>query len=196
MRELTHLVSSSSVGRAHLHGSRSPSPVPSPVASPRSILASTSPAASPPRRPTGLRVSINETRLGDVYQSPPVLAHSRSTRLSAVAQLQPTASRALELPTASRATLSSLRTFLGSPPRVGLRVRPEQHVSQLASLADDESDSFTSDSSEDERILRSPAGRHQLFMQIPGEAVKATSPAPLTAAASQRLDRSLHRLDL
>ena len=149
MRELSHLVSSSSVARAHLHGPRSPSPAASGRmggALPRSILTTTANAAefisSPPRARRSVSIADKPDTKGEskqqTYYAPRASSRSpsRNRRASAAAatvaasaSFLPSAAapapRVLQLPTASRATLASLRTFLHSPPRVGLRVRRE-----------------------------------------------------------------------
>lgn len=246
MRELSHLVSSSSVSRAHLHGPRSPSPAASGrAAPPRSILTSTANAAdfisSPPRArrsPTGspLHVSIAdkpfEGESKQAYYEPRASSRSPSrNRRAAASTVAASASfipaptpRVLHLPTASRATLASLRTFLHSPPRVGLRVRREaaEDVAESRnqhshSSSDDDSDgvdasmwahpgdrahrrgeSIESVSSTGSSVLDSPTGRHSLSMHIPAEALRAASAAspPPPAHKEEEHRRSLHASQL
>lgn len=253
MRELSHLVSTATVSRAHLHGSRSPSPVPSPSASRRGLFGMTTAAASsagpvgsPPRirRPSPLHVSVNPNAtifkaeeskqqlpsqsefqpLASSYvrpspsRSPP---HRRAST-AAAASAAASSARVLQLPTASRATLASLRSFLHSPPRVGLRVKREEgvdassssdaadadgslrvmgasrsHARRMRSRDLDHSDSASASSDGDE-VLDSPTGRHSFSVHIPSVAIRdaVQSPEKQLQDDAARLARSLHASQL
>lgn len=227
MRELTHLVSSSTVGRAHLHAQRSPSPAP--ATSPSALAASaqrrkpspspvrfaptlttTNPtgsfAPSPSKKPIRIPTVFSSEEDGGQYAPPHAIPPLRSSLRSSSPPVSSPRTRigGFDLPTASRATLSSLRTFLESPPHVGLRVKKEHDTidpiayapsSSIGSHSTHRRASGEVDSSSDDEVLMSPTGRHALFMQIPTAAVKATSPARPTLT-QQQFDRSLSSNDL
>ena len=255
MRELSHLVSTATVSRAHLHGSRSPSPAPSPSSSRRGLFGMTTAAASsagpigsPPRirRPSPLHVSVNPNAtifkaeeskqqlpsqsefqpLASSYvrpspsRSPPSrsLPH-RQASTAAAASAAASSARVLQLPTASRATLASLRSFLHSPPRVGLRVKREEgvdassssdtgdgsrvmgasrsHARRMRSRDLDHSNSASASSDGDE-VLDSPTGRHSFSVHIPSVAIRdaVQSPEKQLQDDGARLARSLHASQL
>jgi hypothetical protein len=222
MRELSHLVSASTVARTNIshpsHRSRSPSP--SPVGAATLVHGDiTAPMASPSAhtRRGILRSSYVGAPSGDKlaeevkHASPsPSPTRRRRTMTASVNQRVGLAS----LPTASRATLASLRTFLHSPPRTGLRVKAEvdprdayaKASAQLdRALAIDESDmdesipvhqhndSISSVSSlGEEAVLLATGGRHSLGTFIPAEALRIASPSK-EARERDQADRSMRR---
>ena len=213
MRELSHLVSSSSVVRARLHRSRSPSPIDAPAQSARrGILRGSRYVGAP----AGEKFGEEMKHLSPSPSSSP----SRSRR-------RPAASTTV-LPTASRATLASLRTFLHSPPRTGLRVRPEMDPQQASAIAheqldraldgaaddDDDDDSYVAESlpvhhggtragshhhmrvdsasSLSEAVLDSPSGRHTLSAFFPTHSLQSAS-SSAEAFNRDQTDRNMRR---
>jgi hypothetical protein len=206
---------------------------------------SAGPVGSPPRirRPSPLHVSVNPNAtifkaeeskqqlpsqsefqpLASSYvrpspsRSPP---HRRAST-AAAASAAASSARVLQLPTASRATLASLRSFLHSPPRVGLRVKREEGVDASSSSSDagdgslrvmgasrsharrmrsrdlDHSDSASASSDGDE-VLDSPTGRHSFSVHIPSVAIRdaVQSPEKQLQDDAARLARSLHASQL
>jgi len=202
------------------------------------------------RRPAPLHVSINPGTTifkGEESKQQPVLSQSQShahqsefqplastyvrpspsrspphrrASTAAAASAAASSARVLQLPTASRATLASLRSFLHSPPRVGLRVKREEGV-DADSPSDTDADvdgsmrvhgasrsharrmhsrdlDSASPSSDGDEVLDSPTGRHSFSVHIPSVAIRdaVQSPERQMQDDASRLARSLHASQL
>jgi hypothetical protein len=129
----------SSSGAASRMPSRSPSPPPAFVGYASAALSSSSYRNSftVPQLPlSNMYVSISEapsasaSALNSSRGAPPLNESAQSRRSSPPRSRQPTSARTLQLPTASQATLSSLRGYLNAPP----------HPHSSASLHDTDED--------------------------------------------------------
>jgi len=206
IKELNTLVASAQVERTVIPPAiRSSSSSPGASASPPPPLPS-------PSQPLTSPLDATLKPLEDEKETAPLSPdHAPSTALTVTRTTRPPLTA---VSTPSRATLASLRTFLHSPPQVGLRVRKEvagrddqlqrrrrrrnrmavdseeEDEDNLYGLSDDEE-------SEDEAPshMRSPSGRHTLQVQMSPDVVR-TAVSPSSPPPIRRFGRSMHASEL